>query len=77
MKEKKTGIAIIGYGGMGGWHCDTIKRIDCLELCGIYDIAEDRRKVAKENGIYAYESMEELLADENVSLVTVAIPIPF
>ena len=74
MKEKKTGIAIVGYGGMGGWHCDTIKRIDCLKLCGIYDISEESKMNAKEEGIHVYESMEELLTDENVSLVTVAIP---
>lgn len=72
--ESKMRIAIIGYGGMGGWHCDLIQKIDELELAGIYDIREDRREAARENGIYAYESLEELLADETVPLVTVAIP---
>ena len=36
MNKKKTGIAVIGYGGMGAWHCRTIKRIENLELMGIY-----------------------------------------
>lgn len=71
---KKTKIAVIGYGGMGGWHCDTIGRIEELELAGIYDILEERRAAAEEKGIHAYESLEALLADESVELVTVAIP---
>lgn len=74
MNKKKTGIAVIGYGGMGAWHCRTIKRIEELELRGIYDVLEERRMAAKEQGIHAYESLEELLADEAVTIVTVAIP---
>ena len=31
-------IAIIGYGGMGGWHVDKIATIEGLELAGVYDI---------------------------------------
>lgn len=70
----KMKIAVIGYGGMGGWHCDLIRRMDELELAGIYDIQEERREAARKNGIFAYESMEELLSDDTVKLVTVAIP---
>ncbi|MDD7740711.1 MAG: Gfo/Idh/MocA family oxidoreductase [Fusicatenibacter sp.] len=67
-------IAVIGYGGMGGWHCDLIGKIEELELAGIYDICEERREAARSKGIYAYETLEELLEDETVELVTVAIP---
>ncbi|MGN0313943.1 MAG: Gfo/Idh/MocA family protein [Fusicatenibacter sp.] len=67
-------IAVIGYGGMGGWHCDLIGRIEELELAGIYDILEERREAARSKGIYAYETLEELLGDDTVELVTVAIP---
>ena len=72
--ESKTRIAVIGYGGMGGWHCNLIQRMEELELAGIYDIREERREAAEAKGIYAYESLEALLADETVPLVTVAIP---
>ena len=72
--DSKMRIAVIGYGGMGSWHCDLIKKIDELELAGIYDIQKDRREAARENGIYAYDSLEELLDDPTVPLVTVAIP---
>ena len=71
---QKTGIAVIGYGGMAGWHCDLIRTIDELELCGVYDILPERNAAAEEKGIHAYASLEELLADENVKIVTVAIP---
>ncbi len=74
MSGQKTGIAVIGYGGMGSWHCDTISRIDCLELKGIYDILDKRNAAAEEKGIHAYESLEALLADPTVMIVTVAIP---
>jgi len=70
----KTGIAVIGYGGMGSWHTRTIADIDELELCGVYDIKADRQEAAEESGIRAYPSLEELLADPQVEIVTVAIP---
>jgi len=70
----KTGIAIVGFGGMGGWHSRTIRKIEELELRGVYDILETRNEVAREQGIHAYASMEELMADEQVQIVTVAIP---
>lgn len=73
-ESAKVRIAVIGYGGMGSWHTKLIKRIDELELAGIYDIKEERREVARENGIHAYETLEELLADPTITIVTVAIP---
>ena len=71
---KKTGFAIIGYGGMGGWHVRLSQRVDELELLGVYDIKPERNALAEENGIHAYDSLEAVLADPNVQFVTVAIP---
>ena len=71
---KKTRIAVIGYGGMGGWHCDKIGEIEELELAGVYDIKESRNEAAEAAGLHAYASLEELLADPSVEIVTVAIP---
>lgn len=72
--EKKTGIALIGYGGMGSWHVRTIRKIPELECKGIHDIDPVRVALAKEREIPVYASMEDLLADEDVSIVTVALP---
>ena len=71
---KKTKIAVIGYGGMGGWHTRHLLASDVAELAGIYDIKEERCALARENGIYAYDSLEALLADKEVEIVTIAIP---
>ena len=76
MINGKFGFAVIGYGGMGSWHTRKVKNEmgDYAELVGIYDIDPARNKVAEENGIHAFASREELLADERIDLVTVATP---
>ena len=71
MKKK---VAVIGYGGMGGWHCEHLQNSDVAELAGIYDIKEERRELARSRGIRAYESFEEVLADPEVDILTLAIP---
>ncbi len=71
MKKK---LAVIGYGGQGAWHCTQALSSDVVELVGTYDIREVRRKAAKENGIFVYDSNEALLSDPNVEIVVIAIP---
>ena len=71
MKKK---FAVIGYGGMGSWHVNHALKSDVLELTGIWDIDIKKRELAKERGIYAYGSLEELLNDKSVELITIAIP---
>lgn len=66
--------AVIGYGGMGGWHTQHLLKSDVFELAGIYDIKEERRTLAESRGIHAYATREELLADPRIELVTVATP---
>lgn len=75
--ETKKKAAVIGYGGMGGWHTRYMLKSDVVELAGIYDIKEERRKLAEENGIHAYPTLEALLADPEVELVTIATPNEF
>ncbi|MCM8709837.1 Gfo/Idh/MocA family oxidoreductase [Clostridium sp. SYSU_GA19001] len=74
MSDKKCKIAIIGYGGMGTWHARQLMTMDEVKLCGIYDISSKRLEAAKKEGIHAYESFEELLADKDIELVTIATP---
>lgn len=71
MKHK---IAIVGFGGMAGWHYDEIQTIENLEIAGIWDIKEERRQCAAEKGLHVYESLEELLADPASDLVLIATP---
>lgn len=70
----KKNVAVIGYGGMGGWHTEHLLKSDVANLAGIYDIKEERCTLAESRGIKAYSSREELLADPSIDIVTVAIP---
>ena len=76
MINGKIGCAVIGYGGMGSWHTRKIKNEmgEYAELIGIYDIDPEKCAEAEENGIHAFSSREELLADSRIDLVTVATP---
>lgn len=68
-------LAIIGFGGMGGWHCENVtEKIDGLTVKGVYDVREEAREKAAAKGLVAYQTLEELLADPEVDLVTVATP---
>ncbi len=74
MENKKMRVAIVGYGGMGGWHAERLLTSDVAELAGIYDIRRERCELAASRGIFVYSSLRQLLQDESVELVTVAIP---
>ncbi|MEG0014622.1 MAG: Gfo/Idh/MocA family oxidoreductase [Cellulosilyticaceae bacterium] len=68
-------LAIIGYGGMGEWHHKNIsERVVGIEVVGAYDIRQDMGEKAEDNGIKRYGSLEELLCDETVDIVTIATP---
>jgi predicted dehydrogenase len=71
---KKMKVAVVGYGGMGGWHTKKLLESDVAELAGIYDIDPARCELAESRGIHAYASLEEVLADESVELITIATP---
>ncbi|MBR6777106.1 MAG: Gfo/Idh/MocA family oxidoreductase, partial [Clostridia bacterium] len=70
----KKNIAIIGYGGMGWWHGDYLKKSDVCNLLGVWDINPERLVIARNEGINTYSSLEELLNDERLDIVTVATP---
>lgn len=71
MKHK---LAIVGFGGMAGWHCRLIEKIDDLDVVGAWDIKEERMDYANSVGVHAYKSLEDLLADPQVDIVLVATP---
>ena len=70
----KHNLCIIGYGGMGGWHAAHALKSDVVNLAGIWDIKPERRALAEKNGIHAYGSLDEVLNDKSVELVTIATP---
>ncbi len=67
--------ALIGYGGMGEWHVKQLRTMpEDIAIAGVYDILPQRRDAAEQEGLYAYASLNELLADPRVELVTIATP---
>ena len=67
-------IATVGFGGMGSYHVDLQKNAGNFTLAGIWDIKEERREAARQQGIFVYDSLEHLLADETVEVVLIATP---
>ncbi len=71
----KKNLVVIGYGGVGsGLHVKNALGSDVVNLVGIYDIDDEKSKLARSRGIHAYTSLDEVLSDPGVDLVTVAIP---
>lgn len=67
-------LAIVGLGGMGNWHRETIATIDGLSVCGSFDIKAERQQFARDHGVNPYESLEAVLSDPNVDIVLCATP---
>lgn len=70
----KKNFAVIGYGGQGAWHTRQILASDVAALTGIYDTDPAKNALAEKNGIHAYSSFEEVLADKAVETVVIAVP---
>ena len=64
--------ALIGYGGMGHWHVNKLKTLPEIDIKGVYDIDPAKREAARADGLHAWDTLEALLADPEVELVTIA-----
>ena len=68
-------IAIIGYGGMGGYHAKQLLSLpEEFRLAGAYDINPERIAAAEQDGIHGYQTLDEVLADPEVRTVLLAVP---
>jgi predicted dehydrogenase len=72
-------VAIIGYGGMGKWHSNHWQYAEKngkigVSLKGVYDIMEEKRAKAREAGLFVYDSLEDVFADQEISGVLIATP---
>ncbi len=69
------GLAIIGFGGMGNWHFENITaRVPAIRVVGAFDVREEALQKARERGLTAYPSLDALLSDASVDMVTIATP---
>lgn len=73
-RKEPVRIAVVGYGGMGSWHAEHLAEMPQFSLYGVYDIQPERNEAAREKGICAYGSLEELLDDDHIEIVTLATP---
>lgn len=68
-------LAIIGYGGMGGWHHDSImEKVPQITVMGAYDVRGEALEKATSRGLKTYDSVDALLSDPAIDIVTIATP---
>ena len=67
-------VGVIGFGGEGYWQARHVEVSDFMELAGISDLSEERRRLAAEKKIKCYDSDETLIADKDIDLVIIATP---
>lgn len=75
MSEDTVRIGVIGVGGMGSGHCNSIQDIEEIELAAVVDIDGDRaREIGEKHDVPHFEHHGELLDAEMVDAVVVATP---
>jgi len=68
-------LAIIGFGGMANWHFENVtKRVPEIKIKGAVDVRPEALEKAESLGLYAYKNVDELMADKEVDIVTIATP---
>ena len=60
---------------MGAWHHSNIRsHVKEIEVTGAYDIRPETEQTVRAAHIRFYESLEQLLSDPQVDIVTIAVP---
>jgi scyllo-inositol 2-dehydrogenase (NADP+) len=72
--DGKYNLAIVGYGGMGTQHGKLLKTVERINVIGVFDIDETRKKAAQTDGFKAYDSFDEVLGDKQVDIILIATP---
>jgi predicted dehydrogenase len=68
-------VGFVGFGFMGAHHAQCWKATEEVELAGVADVREERRKVAADRfGCPAYGSIEELLDAQEMDALDVCSP---
>jgi len=67
-------IGVVGYGGIGNWHCQKLAEVDGITVGGIYDINPAKMKAAADAKLNTYESFEAVLADSKIDTVILSVP---
>ncbi len=75
-KTGKIGVGVVGYGQIGEhYHAALSASVEGFFLAGVCDAVEARLDAARERfGCTTYQSLDDLLADDEVSLVAIGTP---
>lgn len=76
MIDNKYAVVVVGFGGMGSWHRELITE-GGLAFVGTYDIDPKVQENVRAYGFKAYDSLEDVLADKAIDLITIATPNDF
>ncbi len=69
------GFGIVGCGMISRFHAEAIAHMEGAKLVGCYNVrVEGAKKFAEERGCIAYESLEEMLANPEIQVVTICTP---
>ncbi|MFA6809396.1 MAG: Gfo/Idh/MocA family oxidoreductase, partial [Eubacteriales bacterium] len=75
IKKKKLGFGIIGCGRISAKHTESIMAIDEAELLAVCDIIPEKaQNYSEKYGAKAYTDYKELLARDDIDIVTIATP---
>lgn len=68
-------IGIIGYGGMGEWHGKQLHAVPTeFKLAAVHDINPQQNEKARQQGIKAYDQLEDILKDKSITTLILAVP---
>lgn len=69
------GFGIVGCGMISNFHAKAIADVEGAELVACFDMVKEAAdRLARETGCKAYYSLDEMLADPKVEIVTIGTP---
>lgn len=72
--SKTYNLGIVGYGGMATWHHQNMERAPQVKPYAVYDIDPERTAIGAERGLKPYDTLDEILADEEVDIILLTCP---
>ena len=72
--QKQYSTVIIGFGGMGQQHFNTLVGNEYLKVTGVCDIDSNQLKLAEEHQLKTYRSIDLVLSDPSVDVILIATP---
>jgi predicted dehydrogenase len=72
---KPLGLGLIGCGAFGEFCLEAYNKIDCVKIAAVADVRSDAaEEFGQKFSVPAYNTPEELIADESVQIVHIATP---